>query len=72
MKCYVLMDASGTPANRLDPRAKRVWRIYAVIDSALSVLQQPLKPIENQIEAELEGRVFIVGLVGVLHRNRGE
>lgn len=35
-------------------------------------LQQPLKPIENQIEAELEGRVFIVGLVGVLHRNRGE
>lgn len=32
------MDPSGTPANRLDPRAKRVWRIYAAIGSALALL----------------------------------
>jgi uncharacterized protein len=32
------MDSSGTPANPLDPRAKRVWRYYAVIGSALTLL----------------------------------
>lgn len=32
------MDSSGTPANPLDPRAKRVWRIYAFIGSALALL----------------------------------
>lgn len=32
------MDASGAPANRLDPRAKRVWRVYALSGSALALL----------------------------------
>ena len=37
MKYYVRMDPSGTPANRLDPRAKQVWRIYAVIESVITL-----------------------------------
>lgn len=32
------MDSSGAPAHRLDPRAKRVWRIYALIGSAVALL----------------------------------
>ncbi len=32
------MDTSGTPANRLDPRAKRVWRIYAGISCGLALV----------------------------------
>jgi len=32
------MDTSGTPANRLDPRAKRVWRIYAGITCGFALL----------------------------------
>jgi hypothetical protein len=31
------MDPSGAPANRLDARAKTVWRIYAAIGSALGL-----------------------------------
>lgn len=38
MKYYVRMGPSGTPANRLDPRAKHVWRIYAVIESTFTLL----------------------------------
>lgn len=32
------MDSSGAPANQLDPRAKHVWRIYAVIGSGFAML----------------------------------
>lgn len=32
------MDSSDAPTNRLDPRAKKAWRIYAVIGSAILLL----------------------------------
>ncbi len=32
------MDLSGAPSNRLDPRAKRVWRIYALVVAAFVLL----------------------------------
>jgi hypothetical protein len=32
------MDPSGAPTNRLDPLAKRVWRIYAAVGSGLALL----------------------------------
>ncbi|HSK47242.1 MAG TPA: PH domain-containing protein [Coriobacteriia bacterium] len=32
------MDPSGAPANQLDPRAKHVWRIYAVIGSVVALI----------------------------------
>ncbi len=37
MGYHLTMDPSGVPAHRLDPRAKRVWRIYAFIGSALAL-----------------------------------
>ncbi len=38
MKYDVYMDTSATPTNRLDPRAKAVWRIYAGIGIVLGLL----------------------------------
>jgi len=32
------MDPTGTPANRLDPRAKTVWRIYAAVSGAIALV----------------------------------
>ena len=32
------MDLPGTPSNRLDPRAKKVWRIYALVAGAFALL----------------------------------
>ncbi|MHB8868085.1 MAG: PH domain-containing protein [Thermoleophilia bacterium] len=32
------MDPLGTPSNRLDPRAKKVWRIYALAGGVLALL----------------------------------
>lgn len=38
LQYYVPMDPSGMPANRLDLRAKKVWRVYAAIGSGLALL----------------------------------
>ncbi|MBU2601371.1 MAG: hypothetical protein KKA32_04300 [Actinobacteria bacterium] len=32
------MDLPGTPSNHLDPRAKKVWRIYAFVLVAIALL----------------------------------
>jgi len=38
MGYHVLMQEEGTPTNRLDPKAKSVWRIQAAVGAALTAL----------------------------------
>lgn len=38
MKYHVHMETTGAPTNKLDPRAKTVWRIYAGISCGLTAL----------------------------------
>lgn len=59
------MDPSGTPANKLDLRAKQVWRIYAAIASVLALLACGVLAV---VIAQLDGptAAWLLPLIGTL------